>query len=292
MNFIRRNVVGNVRKLVPTPAPKPQFTSPHIVEAIRKNREREATDRQAIHVPQRPLPVRNASSKTKIAIVYIFPSWAESKYWRYAVRFLFTYMSNPPLEDHATVIVMNGSKVSDDIRRMFAIMPNVRFIEHDNTGWDIGAFQRAAREVPADMMLFLSASTYFRGPGWLKRMREATEKHGPALYGCMGNRGDAYVKVEPHIRTTGWWINPALLNEFPYVVKHKAQRYEFEHGKTCLTGWITNVKKLNAWVVTWHGEYLWENWDVVNGMHSNEQSELMLGDRLTEPPFFPKVALT
>lgn len=269
---------------------RPFVPSEYTLELMRKAKERVAAlPRKQISSPPpivQSLPVNVEINK--IAVVYIFAGNLGAKHWSNALRFINSYMRNPPGVDHSSVIVLNGAKVTEDIRKLFSVMPDPIFIEHDNSGWDIGGYQRAAREVDCDLMVFIGGTSYIKGPDWLKRMKESYLKHGHGIYGCMGNRGDPKVRVEPHIRTTGFWMHPALMNQFPYIVRRQDQRYEFEHGKSCLTGWVTNIKKLKAWVVTWDGEYLWEQWDAIpNGFHRGNQSGLLIGDRLTDPPFYP-----
>lgn len=157
-------------------------------------------------------------------------------------------------------------------------------IQHDNTGWDIGAFQKAARSVPCDLMVFLGSSAYIRVEGWLKRMVEAYQLHGNAQYGATGNRGNG--PVHPHIRTTGFWMEPDLMNAYPVRVVRPEQRYPFEHGSGCFTDWVTSLG-LESWVVSTTGEYLWPDWDLFpNGYHRGDQSTMLVGDRLTAPPFY------
>ena len=151
----------------------------------------------------------------KTVIVYVYASAAGAKYDDYAIRFLMSYYANPPGIEHDTTVVLNGSKATSETTCLFGSLPNCNFIEHDNSGYDIGAFQRAARDVPCDLMVFFGASTYFPRPGWLLRMASVFQRFGNAQYGAMGNGGDKRVNVWPHIRTTAFWMNPKLMNEYP-----------------------------------------------------------------------------
>lgn len=224
------------------------------------------------------------------AIVYIYPAEDGPKHTELALRFIETYNACPPGASHETVVVLNGAKRTTEIECLFGSLPKVKFLEHDDSGWDIGGYQAAARQYPADLMAFFGGSTYFPRPGWLRRMIDAYEKHGEALYGTMANRGDLRYKVYPHIRTTAFWLSSKLFNAYPWKVERSDQRYPFEHGKDCLTGWITN-QGLKAWLVTWGGCYAWEQWDIgQRGFYSwNIQDDpfrknrrmLLVGDRLT-----------
>lgn len=224
----------------------------------------------------------------RIVIVYIFAGAAGQRYVDYSYRFLESYHSNLPGIDHDSIVVLNGLKENPELSCLFSSLPNLCFMEHDNSGYDIGAFQKAARTIPADLMVFFGASTFYIRPGWLRRMVTAYEKHGPAQYGAMGNRGDMHVNVWPHIRTTAFWMEPQLLTQYPIVVSRNEDRHPFEHGRNCFTGWVTK-RGLKSWVVTWSGEYEWRNWDIdPEGFSRGQQRNLLAGDHLCEPPYYPR----
>jgi hypothetical protein len=136
-------------------------------------------------------------------------------------------------------------------------------------------------------MVFCGGSTYTRGPNWLDRIVKSYEKHGEAIYGVMGNTGNLTCDVWPHIRTTGFWMSPRLMNSYPEKIKTDDRRYPAEHGRNCFTQWFRD-HGYNAYVVTWDNEYPPELWHTIpNGFHKGDQAGLILGDRLTEPPFHP-----
>jgi hypothetical protein len=223
----------------------------------------------------------------KIIVVYVFPMNGAGAYMDLAIRFLTSYHEHPAGLDHEFLVVCNGAPVTDEARFLFDSVPNVRYMQHDNSGYDIGAFQKSARENPCDLMLFFGVTAYIRGPQWLKRVWDSYQKHGDTLYGVMGNRGDGRFRIYPHIRTTGFWMSPALLNKYPHVISRPEQRYGFEHGKECLTSWIKK-RGLIPWVVSFSGEYQWEQWDSFpNGFHRGDQSDLIFGDKNSCPPYYP-----
>lgn len=221
-----------------------------------------------------------------VVVLYIYPVFG-GKFDTYAHRFSKTYVENAPKIAHRLIVISNGGEPRPEMRAAMA-PTGCEWLTHDNSGYDIGAFQMAARKIPAQLMVFFGNSAYLRKQGWLERMIQSSEKHGnKALYGSMGHRGDIGHNVYPHIRTTGWWINPALLNAYPFHVLKPEVRYEFEHGKTCLSEWI-RTNGLQRLVVTFNAEYEWKDWDLTgNGYHQGDQSGLLSGDRLTEPPYYP-----
>lgn len=221
-----------------------------------------------------------------IVVLYVLPLCAGERYFDYALRFLESYHTFPPMADHQTVVVTNGGKPDSNIRCLFGTLPHCTIIHHDNSGFDIGAYQIGAQSIPCDLMLFLGTSTYFKRAGWMRRIEESYNRHGNALYGVMGNMGDKRVNVFPHIRTTGFWMKPSVLNEYPTRVRDNSQRYQFEHGKNCLSEWVKR-RGMKRLVVTWSGEYEYSMWDSIpNGFHRGDQSDLLMGDHISEPPFY------
>jgi hypothetical protein len=224
----------------------------------------------------------------KIALVYVYAVCAGAKFDDYAFRFLNSYRANPPGIDHESIVVLNGLRQSGEIACLFSSMRNCHFLEHDNSGFDIGAFQLAARTIPCDLMVFFGASTYFQRPGWLIRMANSFNQHGNAQYGAMGNRGNLTVSVWPHIRTTAFWMDPKLMNAYPTRITQPVQRHPFEHGKDCFTNWV-GKQGLRSWVITWENDLLWAAWDSdPEGYGQGSQSNLLAGDHMCEKPYYPR----
>lgn len=214
-----------------------------------------------------------------VVVVYVF--WDAG----YAAAFADSWRHHPAGMEHLLLVVCNDGSVSPDKRAIFNGIPAV-FVAGDNVGLDIGAFQQVAREVSCDLLVCFGSTAYLRGPGWLGRMFGSFARCGRNnLYGSMSNRGDASVNVAPHIRTTGFWMSPGLLAAYPIAVTAPEHRYPFEHGPTCFTSWVVKMG-LKAIVVGWHHENPWPSWDITNGFHNGDQSEVIVGDRLSKPPYY------
>lgn len=232
--------------------------------------------------------IQEIKQELKISVVYIYPEAGANGHINKAVEFLDSYQLHDPGMDHDTVIVCNGSPCNDDTKRLFGWLPNCTFLNYTGSGKDIGGYQLAAQSVPCDFMVFFGGNTYVRKPGWLYRMAETWLKHGDTLYGSMGNSGEvAYGRqVYPHVRTTGFWMSPDLMNRYPVRVTQDGQRYPFEHGSNCLSSWIYAQGK-EVWIVGWSGEYpLAVCSSIPNGFHNGNQSDLLVGDRISRPPYF------
>lgn len=219
----------------------------------------------------------------KIIVVFVYPLNGSGQYLELALRFLASYHEYPAGIEHELLVVCNGAPVTDETRILFSQSP-CRFMTHDNSGFDIGAFQHAARENPCDLMVFFGISSYLKGTNWLWRMADAYRTRGPALFGTMGNRGMG--NIAPHIRTTCMWMPPDIFNQYPVQVTRPEQRYPFEHGHQCLTSWVTGIG-LVPYVVAWSGEYRWQEWDSFpNGFHRGDQSNMIAGDKHSCPPYY------
>jgi hypothetical protein len=221
----------------------------------------------------------------KIVCVYIYPLAGANGHFDRALKFLQTYAGNPPGIAHETVIVCNETPANDETKFLFGCMPGVQFLNHDGSGMDCGGYQLAARTVPADMMVFFGGNSYFRRPHWLTQMTWAFQKFGDTLYGSTGNQGDKRFGVYPHVRTTGFWCSPQLINRHPLKVTHNGLRYPFEHGPEGLTTWVLNQNKM-AYIVAWDGAYPVLSCDMIpGGFHQANQENVLIGDRLTAPPY-------
>ncbi len=221
----------------------------------------------------------------EIELCYVFPRGDShlSNFW----RFLNTYAENPPGAPHRTIILTDEGPLDETVELAKAVFDKPFIFQWHDRALDIGRYQGWAGHSAADVLLFCGGTTYFRKPGWMTRIIHAVSQHGKdALYGSMCNTGDMPFNVYPHIRTTGFWIGRELFNRYPIQVQQATQRYEFEHGATGLTTWIRQ-QNLNAWVVGWDTEYSWPNWgNIPGGFHNGDQRNLLIGDRLSEPPYW------
>jgi len=222
-----------------------------------------------------------------IEVVYNCPTAAFGpQHWEHACRFASTLHKFPAEHDHKFTVVSNGGKPDIQTEALFAPFA-AEFFCRANIAKDIGAWQGVAEHSSAELIVFLGGSTYIRGAGWLRRMVEAFRKHGDGLYGCMVNTGDQRFSVSPHIRTTGFWTTPWLMNKYPERIIKEEQRYPFEHGPNCLTTWVSK-QGLPALLVTWTHEYALPDWGKCpNGFHRGDQSGILVGDHLSEPPLYP-----
>lgn len=210
-----------------------------------------------------------------IVIAYIFP--IHGPHDGQAQRFADTFRASNPQQEHALFVICNGGRPSQAQKNLFHDIP-VCFMEGDNIGWDIGAYQTLADIVDCDMMVGFGSSTYFKRPGWLKRMSEIFQSYGRTnLYGSTASLAPAM-----HIRTTAFWCQPELLRAYPYEVSSYSDRYQFEHGPLNFTLFALQTGR-NAFVGYWDTVRFIQQCDGhPNGYHNGDQSQVLAFDRCTE----------
>ncbi len=215
----------------------------------------------------------HTAAPLSVAVVYVYPSIGDPEHDKDARRFVSSYVEFPPLHDHRLYVVFNGRSPSAEQRRLFDGL-DVSFHQHDDSGWDIGAFQSAARKVRADVIVCLGGNTYFKKVGWLRRMVQAVRAHGDGLYGA-----SASYERDPHIRTTAFWCHPMLIRAYPKRVRTFEDRYSFEAGPMSLTRLAERIG-LGCWLVTWDGEYPKRLWRTpANIFRRGDQSNSLAHDR-------------
>lgn len=221
-----------------------------------------------------------------IGVVYVHvPNCPQHAAWGY--HFVQTNLAHHPGIEHELIVACNGGEPTGPMKEIFKQLGPVTYFYHDDSGWDIGAFQAFAKQSKHDMLVFLGGSAYSRRAGWLLRMAESwLGAGGEALFGACGNLGDKRSNVFPHIRTTGFWCAPMILNEYPVIVRDPSMRYPFEHGQQSLTQWA-RMNSIPVLVSDFSGVYEYPYWnDGANGYHRGDQRDLVIGDRLTAPPYY------
>jgi len=214
-----------------------------------------------------------------ITLVYVHVP-GDLQHELYAHRFLNTYRQFPPGEPHNTVVVCNGAQPRRRTREIFAGLP-VRYLVHDDSGWDIGAFQAAARALASEsqMLFCCGGPAHFRRTGWLRRIGDVWSQYGPGMYGTC-----ACYEVRPHLNTSGFAVEPWMLADYPAVTGRSSggDRYEFEHGQGAL--WLrVALAGYPVLLVTWDGVYEWPRWrKPANGFRRGDQSNCLAYFRNTD----------
>lgn len=215
---------------------------------------------------------------TKPVVIYCLPVQSLGDFLPQAYRFVASWLECQPLHDCSLFVISNGGEPSSEAQLLFSAIPSFQgFLERGNEGFDIGAFQFAAQNIAGEMHVYFGTNAYFRRAGWLYRMVEAWNSAGPQFYGAF-----ASLVSRPHIRTTGFWTSPELMNRYPRRVTTLQQRYDAEHRDMNLTDWVETVGH-RALMVTWSGLYGRNFWgQVLNAYMSGDQSECLIRDRISD----------
>lgn len=193
-----------------------------------------------------------------VAVVYCYPVVAGREYFPRAKRFAETYRQFPARAEHTLYLGLNGQVMGPNQLTPFQHLPH-QVIHHDNSGWDIGLYQKAADHIPCDLLVCLGGYTHFHYAGWLEKMIEAYLNHGPALYGCWGMPHPSV-----HIRTTAFWLPRELLQSYPdFIGSDRRGRYAFEHGPKSMTAHVRE-HGFEVWMVTRNGCFLPAQWKEIH----------------------------
>lgn len=191
-------------------------------------------------------------------------------------RWLAAYKKHTAGHPHELAII---NRYADNPDNMF---DGAIHFKYSGGGWDCGSWKFAGKHIDTDLLVCFNSSTYVTGPGWLKRIVEAVERHGDGLYGPM-----ASYEVCPHIRTPCMAFQPHVINDYPMEVESRPDSYRFEsfgfgNGVPNFTQW-TRQKGLATMMVTWDGEYDQPQWRTPpNIFRRGDQSNLIVHDRHVE----------
>lgn len=167
----------------------------------------------------------------KIDVLYIYPQVRTGEYDRLARRFVEKWKQfRPNPEGMRCYVIFNGDRTAKVPPVEFP--PEWTIRPHDNTGWDIGAYQLHAAETDADLMICIGGHGYPFRPDWWSRIMQVYLQWGPAAYSGWG-----FGVPNTHLRTTVFWAPPFLIRQYPVKVKTPQERYLFEHGSNNFTLW-------------------------------------------------------
>lgn len=181
----------------------------------------------------------------KILLAYIAVS-AGPKTADYCSRFVATYLEYPPEMPHETIVVCNGGPLPRDVALQFDTLRCSFLPRVNDPGWDISAYQHIAHNFDCDMLLCFGESVYFHRPGWLKKLVEAWEMHGPGMYGLFSSN-----LVRTHLNTTAFVTAARPLRNYPRP-NNRADRYNFEHGEHAYWRYVKSLE-MPVKLVTWDG---------------------------------------
>lgn len=207
----------------------------------------------------------------RIVVAYVYPNISNRHYDACAKRFAIQYAKyDPGQRDHDIYVVVNGGGRLSGVQEKFFSPITANFMHHDNSGKDLGAFQRVAERVPCDLLVCMGAPSRPRVNGWLGMIESAVKNYGAGIYGNWG-----FHVPYPHIRTTAFFICPEILNAYPVLIKTDRQRYHAEHSPESLT-MMCKHEGLATNMVTTKGVFGINHW------HHCPQDECLLMDQFSD----------
>lgn len=207
----------------------------------------------------------------KVAVVYVVVTHGKSTK-DYCARFVSTFKAHPPLFSNDLILACNGGPVSNDLGLMFSGLGPVFYPRKNDAGYDLSAYMELAGGYckDYDMMLCLGQSCYFHREGWLVRLVEAWNKHGPGMYGPFATN-----VIRAHLQTTAFCCSPSMFSKYPLPLFTRKDRYEFEHGAFAFWRRLA-FEGIPVKLVTWDGEWNPREFrKPVNIMWRGDQSNLL-----------------
>jgi hypothetical protein len=152
-----------------------------------------------------------------------------------------------------------------------------RVLRYDGGGWDIGAYQQAARNLLRyDFVVCLNSQAHIRQANWLRHFAEAFERFGIGVYGASSS-----FQVSPHIRTCCIAFTPHLILDYPLDVRCRYEACVFEHSPQSFSLWALK-KGLPVCAVTRSGvDQLAESRNRSDIFRRGNQGNLLIHDRHT-----------
>lgn len=210
-------------------------------------------------------------------IIYPLPFDAWDTFAPFVDRFTETFRRFDPGSDYevwATCCWGRPPSMWDKFRGI-----RTRFFPYDHDGCDIGSAQLASWYAPNDaFMVMMTTRCHIYRHGWLKRLVEAREKHGDALYGVTAS----YEGGKPHICTRAYSMDAATFRQYPHVIDSREKGQKFEVGEWCLTEWFRSQNK-ECYLVDWETEHTQEHWRTgQNIFRRGDQSNVLVYDKHTD----------
>ena len=213
-----------------------------------------------------------------VCVVYITVTHG-AKTNDFCARFCSTWNQHPPKADCDLIVACQGGPLPTETALLFASLKPRFWPRINDGGRDLSAYIEAARTIAKgyDMILALGESVHFAREGWLKRLVEARQRHGPGMYGIWGTH-----VIRAHLLTTAFFITPSLLASYPLPVTDKNSRYELEHGERALWRRLQS-RNMPVKLVTWDSEWSPGRWRVPkNCLWRGDQSGVLMKCNHTE----------
>ncbi|MCS7338196.1 MAG: hypothetical protein NZ739_08170 [Verrucomicrobiae bacterium] len=188
-------------------------------------------------------------SPLRVAVCYLCPNRDPARWAHFTTRFVRQYLANPPgKHPHQLVVLLNDTQPVKPEFSALHELPVQWWFEHDNSGYDLGAYNRFARATNFDLCIFIGTYAYPHKPGWLDHIMSHYYMYGPALWGQ--SKQPLPLRRGVFVLTQVFWCPPQFIRMFWPEHIEVAQRYNIEFGPNNFTARMLN-SGYNVFVLGW-----------------------------------------
>lgn len=227
------------------------------------------------------------SPKPRIGVAFLARGFHEN--WKHAfARFVASYQSFPAGIPHRLYVIYKGYRDAQHLaegQTCFSVLTHVP-IQTDDGGFDIGCYQRVAREMSEEFVCFLNTKSEILSPDWLLKLAAHLDRPSVGLVGNSGSYESIRFKIptipgfpNPHIRTNAFLMRRALFSQIAdsFTIRTKDDGWRFECGADGLSRQLLR-RGLEILVVGRNGEpYGVSHWPVSKTYRSVNATPL-IGD--------------
>lgn len=204
-------------------------------------------------------------------------------------RFLTSYDSHTAGMAHELVFLLKGFSDNERSRTRRKLQQRYTqsiFIEIDDTGFDIGAYKHAAKQVRQDYVVFLNSHSAIEADDWLAKLMRPFKIHADAgIVGATASWEQQDILTpfpNIHVRTNGFAVRRTdFLSVKAGLLDSKLACNQFEAGAHSMTRQLIE-RGLAAYVVGRDGRIFGKDtWPTSRTFRSGNQENLLITDNRT-----------
>ena len=206
-------------------------------------------------------------------------------------RFVASYKSHAAGVEHNLFIIFKGFQSSDDLEEAHQVFAALAYtpIHTDDENFDIGAYRRAAEQIPHDRLCFLNTNTELLCQDWLAKLAINLDQPCVGIAGATGSFESLYVLdarfpkfPNVHLRSNAFILRrEKALWLLPLRVPDKRDAYLAESGRASFTRRLFDLG-LSSVIVGRDGRaYPPQQWPSSQTFRQGTQSNLLVHDNVT-----------
>lgn len=181
--------------------------------------------------------------------------------------------------DYTLYPVAIWGEPTDSIRSMFYGTKH-RWLAYYKNGCDAGCWQESAAIFgQGDFLVCCTSRVYFHKSGWLERLTEARELHGPGLYST-----SASMESKPHLCLRFFGVDAMFMRGYPLEITDRPLGRNLEVGDGAFDSLGAHCRSHGgtSCAVYWNGEHFTNSmFRQPNIFRRGDQSNLLAWDRHT-----------